>query len=141
MAQATKPDFGKAGKVTIRKDKAGVEVDLAKGEYLFYRLRVEGAQPLFAWACEHRPRLKGKDFPGHPKQVYEWTWCHGNTQDKDGDDDVYSVGMMFTAAIKYTLLVEHRKSNDQLIETLKDNDYESQNPADSFTEPLRVFVK
>ena len=140
MAENARPDFGRAGKVTIRTSKVAVGVNLGEGQYLFYRLRVAGAQPLFSWACEHGPRLKAADFPGHPKQVYEWTWGRESPGLKDNDDDVYSVGMLFTAATKYTLFVELRGRNDEPIKTLKDVDLESQAPQDSFTSALRIFV-
>jgi hypothetical protein len=132
-------DFGHAGKITIRKDEAGAEVAVDKGEYLRYRIHVEGANPVFGWACKDRERRISRDFPGHPKQVYEWTWCRNNPQERDSNDDVYSVLMRFTAAVKYTLVVEHLDRNDRLIATLIDADYESQDPRDSFTNPLRVF--
>lgn len=134
------PDFGQAGKITIRVENVGVEVSLDEGQYLFYRLTVKGALPLFAWSCEHVDRLVGGDFDGHPKKVYEWTWCRGNTGDSDSDDDVYSLSMRFTSATKYTLLVQLRGSDDEMIATVKDLDFESQAPQDSFTSTLRVFV-
>jgi len=140
MPEDEQPDFGEAGKVTIRVENVGVEVDLAVGQYLFYRLTVQGAPPLFAWTCEHKRRLAGKDFQGHPKKVYEWTWCRGSTSDKDANIDTYSVGMRFTAATKYTLLVELRDRDDEPIRTVKDLDFESQAPQDSFTSTLDILV-
>jgi hypothetical protein len=140
MPADAQPDFGKAGKITIRKDKIGVGVDLGAGQYLFYRLTVKGAEPFFAWACEHDTRLTAGDFEGHPMRVYEWTWCRGGASDKDADDDVYSVEMRFTAATKYTLFVEVRDVNNASVKTVKDLDFESQAPQDFFVSTLRVFV-
>ena len=78
--------------------------------------------------------------------MYEWTWCRPTAlanvpnQNSDALDDMYGVAMSFLAAVKYTLLVEQRDQTDKLISTLKDVDYESQDPHDNFTESLRIFT-
>ena len=46
--------------------------------------------------------------------------------------------MHFAAAMKYTLVIEQRDRNNQLIQTLKDIDFESKSPEDKFPEGLRV---
>ena len=58
--------------------------------------------------------------------------------ESDGSPDTYVVVMQFAAAIKYSLVVEHRDSDDNLIKTVKDMDFESQAPEDQFSEGLRV---
>ena len=133
------PDFGVAGKLTVREFDGAVKVRISSGEYLFFRLTVQGAVPLFTFACKHQPRLSEHQFPGHPKKVYEWTWSKG-TDESDAQDDMYGVAMSFLTAIRYTLVVEHRDAEDNLINLLKDIDYESNHPADNFTETLRVFT-
>jgi len=134
------PDFGNAGTRTIRQNRLAVIVNIANGEYLFFRLTVQGAQPEFAFACEHRTLRSStvQDFPGHPQQVYEWTWGK-DPLDSDNNDDMYGVRVKFTAAIKYTLLVVHRRKDDSVIKVLKDIDYASQDPSDQFQELLHVF--
>lgn len=139
-------DFGKAGKVTIRHHDVAALVNFTKNEYLFYKLTVQGAEPIFTFACMHGSRMSEHQFAGHPKQVYEWTWRRSSplpnvsNHPSDAPDDMYVVAMSFIAAVKYTLLVEQRDSADNLIRTLKDVDYESQAPQDNFTETLRVFT-
>jgi hypothetical protein len=139
-------DFGNAGKLTIRKHDVAALVSLSNQEYLFYKLTVKGADPIFTFACIHRARLSEHQFPGHPKQVYEWTWSRPTSlpnvpnETTDAPDDMYGVAMSFIAAIKYTLLVEQRDRNDQVVRVLKDIDYESNDPHDNFTESLRVFT-
>jgi len=133
------PDFGVAGKLTVREFDGAVKVRISSGEYLFFRLTVQGAVPLFTFACKHQPRLSEHQFPGHPKKVYEWTWSKG-TDESDAQDDMYGVAMSFLTAIRYTLVCEHRDAKDNLINLLKDIDYESQHPADNFTETLSVFT-
>lgn len=133
------PDFGKGGKITIRKDENAVMVDITNGEYLFYKLTAEGAVPIFAFACQHTDRLSSdKDFPGHPKSEYEWSWSK-RSDESDAAIDVYVVGMAFATAIKYTLLVEHRDKNNNKIKTLKDLDLESQVATDHFKSSIDVF--
>jgi hypothetical protein len=132
-------DFGKAGKRTIRTHDGAVLVQVSAGEYLAYKLTVEGAVPLFTFACKHISRKSQSDFPGHPKAIYEWTWSQ-NSNESDAPDDMYAVAMMFISAVKYTLLVEHRRQDNTVIKKLQDIDYESKEHADSFTELLRVFT-
>jgi hypothetical protein len=133
------PDFGVAGKLTIREFDGAVKVRVSQGEHLFFRLTVQGAVPIFTFACKHIPRLSEHEFSGHPKKVYEWTWSRGSDE-SDAGDDMYGVAMSFLTAIRYTLLVEHRDQGGNLINLLKDIDYESQHPTDNFTEVLRVFT-
>ncbi|HXT63382.1 MAG TPA: hypothetical protein VN696_10125 [Pyrinomonadaceae bacterium] len=132
-------DFGKGGKRTIRTHDGAVLVSISNGEYLAYKLTVQGAVPLFTFACKHTSRKSQNDFPGHPKAVYEWTWSH-NSDESDAPDDNYGVAMLFISALKYTLFVEHRRQDNTVIKVLQDIDYESKEHADSFTEILRVFI-
>ncbi|HZI85250.1 MAG TPA: hypothetical protein VFD48_00340 [Pyrinomonadaceae bacterium] len=132
-------DFGVAGKLTIREFDAVVKVRVSNGEYLHFNLTVKGAEPIFSFVCKHRVRLSERDFDSHPKQVYAWTWSKGQNE-ADAADDTYGVIMSFIAAVRYTLRVEHRDRDDNLINLLKDIDYESQHAADSFTETIRVFT-
>jgi hypothetical protein len=140
------PDFGNAGEITIRVHDIATTVKLPEGEYLHYELTVEGAEPIFTFACKHKARLSEHDFVDHPKQIYKWTWGRADSLDdlpnepEDSFDDVYVVTMSFITAVKYTLVVEQRDANDDVIQTLKDIDYESQDPVDTFTESLRVFT-
>lgn len=133
------PDFGVAGKITVREFDGAVKVRVGQGEHLFFRLTVQGAEPIFTFACKHKARLSEHEFPGHPKKVYEWTWSR-SADESDASDDMYGVAMTFLTAIRYTLLVEHRDAQGTLINLLKDIDYESQHPQDNFTETLRVFT-
>lgn len=132
------PDFGVAGKLTIREFDGAVKVRVSQGEYLFFRLTVKGAEPIFTFACQHKARVSEHEFPGHPKKVYEWTWSK-NGDESDLKNDVYAITMSFITAIRYTLVVEHRNADDTLIDLLKDIDYESTNPTDNYTETLRIL--
>jgi hypothetical protein len=140
-------DFGNTGEITVRESIPGVEVNVTDGEYLFYQLTVSGAIPIFVFACTHETRLAASQFDDHPKAVYEWTWSRTaqmsadipNVQsDADDSGETYGVVMHFAAAIKYTLVVEHRDRDDNLIETLKDMDFETQAPEEFFSEGLLV---
>ena len=140
-------DFGKAGKLTIRKHNVAAVVNLTNKEYLYYKFTVKGVAPIFTFACKDKPRLREQEFAGHPKKVYEWTWARSSAlpnmpnPESDSGDDMYGVAMSFFAApIKYTLFVEHRDQADQAIRTLKDIDYESTDPHDNFTESVRLFA-
>lgn len=131
-------DFGIAGKLTIREFDGAVRVRVSQGEYLFFRMTVKGAEPIFTFACQHKARISEHEFSGHPKKVYEWTWSK-NGDDSDLKNDVYAITMSFITTLRYTLVVEHRDSSDALIDLLKDIDYESNHPTDNFTETLRIL--
>lgn len=135
------PDFGKAGTRTVRNnaDAGAVVVHIGNGEYLSFKLSVQGAEPIFTFACKHRALLSAHQVQGHPKQVYEWTWSR-NGDESDDSDDTYVLSMLFIRAVKYTLTVEHRRQNNDLISTLKDIEYASQEPSDHFTEILEILT-
>ena len=88
------PDFGNAGKRTVRKHTGALQVNVTSGEYLFYSLTVSGGAPIFSFACKHRPIQSEEHFRGHPKSLYEWTWGK-NSGDTDATDDMYAVAMSF----------------------------------------------
>ena len=128
-------DFGHAGTLTIRANKHAVV--LSPGQKLRYSLKVLGAIPVFTFACEHKARLSAEEFPDHPKEDHEWIWEY--PQDADGVDEVYTVLMSFVTATKYTLRVELLSANNNLIDTLKDLDGSSLNPADKLPAALEVI--
>lgn len=140
MGEINMSDFGIAGKRTVRVYKGAVIVSFSAGDFLSFRLTAKGAEPIFTFACMHRALLSEHQFEGHPKQVYEWRWGQNPDEEVDADDDMYGVAMSFITAIKYTLLVEHRRKDGGLIKIVKDIDYESQAPQDNFTETLEVLA-
>jgi hypothetical protein len=138
-------DFGNTGTVTIRTNNETAEVRVSAGEFLAYKLTVEGAAAIFTFICARATQLSQQDFAGDPKQVYQWTWCHSaaNPPDVlnrcvDARNQSHQVAMQFAAAIKYTLLIEHCDLANTLIKTVKDIDFESQGPEDLFVEGLNV---
>jgi hypothetical protein len=133
-------DFGTGGTRTVRVRKGAVIVRFSQGEFLAFKLTVQGAEPIFTFACMHRALLSEHEFEGHPKQVYEWERGHDPSTEIDAEDDMYAVAMSFITAIKYTLEVEHRAQDGSVIKVLKDIDYKSQSPVDNFTETLEVLA-
>jgi hypothetical protein len=136
--------FGNKGKRTSRVDENAVIVDSKKKEYLDFKLTVKGAKAIFTFACMHKPYKKESDFSGFPAiDEFEWMWgknagefhhkAEGQKKDK------YGVRMSFVPAVKYTLVVKHCDENGGTIEVLKDVDYESQDPHDTFVEFFTVF--
>ncbi len=128
-------DFGQKGKLTIRADVNAVLVH--DGEKIRYTVRVWGAEAIFVFACEHKSRKTARDFPGHPKQEYQWEW--NNPTDRDADDDTYNVEMSFFTATKYSLRAEHVTSEGALINVLKDLDAESDEPSDKYPSAIEVI--
>jgi hypothetical protein len=116
----------------VRTSIGGVEVKLGDGEYLQYKIVAAGAVPSFNLSCSHRTLWKAETFVGHPKQVYDERWPR-HPFDVDANEDDYTVGFGFVAAVRYTLTVEHRRKDDSRIRLLKDVDFESnQAEADAF---------
>src|SRR5712675_2391649 len=132
-------DFGSTGIVTVKTNNETASVKVSAGEFLAYKLTVEGAAAIFTFICARATQLSHQDFAGDPKQVYQWTWCRASANPPDvlnrcvdARDQSHQVAMQFAAAIKYTLLIEHRDQADNLIKTVKDIDYASQGPEDLF---------
>jgi hypothetical protein len=134
---AAAPDFGAAGKITVRTDVPAVAIHIDRGEFLSYKLTVAGVSPIFTFACQHRKIKTDSDFPVSP--TYQWTYFQ-NLGDEDAHDDVYTVGMSFLGApITYTLVVNKCDKAGALIQALKDKDFASTDPNDFFLDSLRVF--
>lgn len=132
-------NFGNAGKRTARTDVDTVLLHLSAKEYLSYKVTAEGAEAVFTLACAHRLLKAANQFPGHPKQSYEWNWFQ-NAGEGDASQDIYGMQFSFLSAIKYTLRIEHRNAQNAVIQLLQDIDYESQDPKDWYQESLEVFL-
>lgn len=130
-------DFGVAGKVTVRKDTLSIVIKLTKGEFLTYKVTPKGAEALFVFSCASRSLLASTDFDDHPADTYEWKWSKDDFG-SDEHDDVYGVRFQFITAVKYTLVVKHHKQDGSVV-TLKDIDYESQNPGDWYQDILNTL--
>ncbi len=118
--------------------KQGVVVRQKQGEYLHYKIVVEGASPQFAFGCAHRHILSAENFVGHPMQTYEWVYLKAAV-DSDATDDVYAISMLFIAARKYSLTLEHRASDRSVIETVCDMSFESDEPTEIARSSVEVF--
>lgn len=134
-----KTHFGKAGTRDERTYITSVTVQFDEAEYLHFKVTVSGAEPLLSFACKDQERLSQSDFPNHPTDIYQWDLGSGKDQEPDQKEDVYALGMLFTTAVKYTLEVEHRRENGDVITQLIDVDYESTAPEDKYREILSVF--
>ena len=134
---ARTPDFGKAGKLTIRTNATGATINTSAGEFVHCELRVVGTQALFSFACTHRHLRSGTDFqPGHA-----FVWDHLNhAGDLDAPSDAYSLVLSFLQAIKYTFVMEHRNGAGAVLKRLKDIDYESTSSEDVFRDSLIIFT-
>lgn len=136
--------FGTSGKITVRNDrnKESVIVNIKEGEYLYFRVKVQGGVPTFTFSCQHDDFVASQKqfFPNHPTQLYEWKWGKNGAGFHDVDEDSHLFRMLFTASLKYSLLVEHRDANDNVIKILKDMDFESKTNSDDFAEVLVIFV-
>lgn len=133
-------DFGNAGKLVIRKDLLGVEVK--SGETLKYTLDVKGAQAIFTFACEHKPRKSEQDYPG-PQAQYAWDWKCPDDADDGGAPagDQYVTRMLFLTAISYTYKVVYYDSTGNQKDVLKDLDASSTDPQDKYSSGLRIVCK
>jgi hypothetical protein len=123
MAKKAPPDFGKAGRLTIRSDDQGALVNVSSGEFIRSKLTAKGpGQAVFSFGCQHRPLWSATDFPGHPQKVYEWQ--HFNQPgDADAPADTYALTIAFVGGItSYTFLLEKVAKNGKVVATLKDFD-------------------
>jgi hypothetical protein len=123
------------------KSKNAVVVDHVNGEHLHYRVEVEGGNPQFAFGCAHRQIKSAAGFPGHPKAVYEWDYLQnpGECDAAKNDGDVYGLSMLFIAASKYQITIEHRRQDGSVKEVLSDLVCESDDPEGVARRGLEVF--
>ncbi len=145
------PGFGFAGKITVGKARTGaVLLHPEMQQYLYFSLTVNGGTPIFNFGRDGSKLIRAESFGGHPKQVYQWTLGRKITPtdpseellmiDPHLDDHMYGIGMEFFHALKYTLRVEHRDRDDNVIELLKDVEFESNDSRDFFRELLEVRI-
>lgn len=129
--------FGNGGTRTLRQNKSAVVMSRSAGEYITYKIDARGAAASFGFSNTYRKIKQADEFPGHPQSPYEWTLRDGDLPD---NDETYTVALGFTAAVEYTLLVQHHRSDGTVIETHKDMDLASTDPNDMYFDPLRVFL-
>jgi len=139
VAKSQKPDFGKSGRLTIRTNENGALVNVSAGEHITCELKVKGAVPLFAFGCQHRPIWSGPDFPGHPKNLYQWEHFT-QAGDADAPSDVYSLTLSFLGATSYTFVMRRVDAAGAPLQTLKDVDYQSTTAADVFRDVITLFI-
>ena len=123
--------FGNVGTRTARVTKGSVT--LTGDELLVYTVTVRGANPAFGVACRHRALHSAEDFEGHPRAKYEWDYI------PDRDRDLLKLLLLFVGAVKYTVRIDHISQAGALIRTVRDVDYESQDPQDTAEDNLSVF--
>lgn len=133
MAKTPRPDFGKAGRLTVRVDEQGALVSVSTGEFIRARLTANGpGRAVFSFACQHRPLWGAPDFPGHPQRVYEWSHL-SQPGDADAPSDSYALTVAFVGGItSYTFLMERVDASGIVVATLKDFDASSTAAADVF---------
>lgn len=124
------------------KSRISVLVALGKGEHLHYRVEVQGATPQFDFGCAHRESIrKPEDFPGHPMNLYEWDYLRnpGDADAPTDEGDVYGLSMLFLAASRYHVTIEHRKSDGSVIAVLSDLVCESGDATGIARRGLEIF--
>jgi hypothetical protein len=115
-----------------------VVVNQSQGEFLHYRVTVSGGNPQFAFGCAHRHILSAQNFPGHPMATYDWIYLR-NPVDSDASDDSYGLSMLFIAATKYAVVIEHCDKTGKVIKRIGDVAYASTTPTDIARQSLEVF--
>jgi hypothetical protein len=137
VAKKAKPDFGKAGTLTIRKNVTGATINATAGEFIHCELQVTGVQALFSFACIHRPIKSPQDFPGG--SPFQWDYLKKAT-DIDTPGDSYSLVLSFLQATQYTFVMQHRDAAGAVMKVLKDIDYKSTSSDDVFRDAVLLFT-
>jgi len=127
---ATVTSFEKAGTRTVRVDRRSVILE--PGELLVYTVIARGAMPVFGFSCRDKEILSAASIAGHPREKYQWEF------DPDSNDDVVMLLLSFIAVVKYSVQIDRISSAGLLIETVRDVDYESQDPDDTAEDSLGV---
>jgi DNA-binding NtrC family response regulator/DNA-directed RNA polymerase specialized sigma24 family protein len=133
--------FGYAGKILIRRSTDRVALNLAEGEHLIFKLKAYGSSPAFYFSpgSEYWKIWSDKDFPAQSNHEYEREWP-SNTLEVMADAD-YQFFISFAAATKYTLRIEHHDRDHNVIEIIKDVDYESTSKRDTYQEKLKISLE
>ena len=124
---------------TVRKEDVAVLVRVRDGEHLVYKITVLGAQPIFTLVDQDSRLLMSQDDSSIPQMVYTRRWPNPTDNPVKVNND-HTMALSFLAAIKYTYLVEHRRSDDSVKSVIIDVDYESQRPEDTFFQNLGVIT-
>jgi hypothetical protein len=85
------------------------------GQHLHYFVTVEGSQPLFSLACEHKKHFDAQDL-GAARKHYDFVWERSSADAGGEDRDTYTFGMSFAGADQYTLRVELHDVNHQPVD-------------------------
>ena len=136
-----KPDFGKAGHLTIRNDETGAPIAASAGEFIRCKVTAKGpGQAVFSFVCQHRPICKADTFHGHPKPAYDWT-RFTNPGDADAPTDSHALVLSFSGGItSYTFLMETVDATGQVKATLKDFDASSNVASDVYRDAIILFT-
>jgi len=134
-------DFGKNGTRTVSKNRLDVTLRRSGGnaDFLHYKLAARGAHPVFSLASNDKLIWSDQDFPA-PQANYDRKWP-GDDSELDGSDMINTLLLSFFTAVEYKLVVELCDKAGRVLETVKDIDYTSDEPGDSFPEMLNVFVE
>jgi hypothetical protein len=135
---AVPPDFGKAGKRTVRRNEVAATIKASVGEFIHCEVTVVGTQAEFAFACRHRPIKSAADFA--PGGALEWDFFK-NGGDADAAMDEYALVGVFLQARKYTFVMEHCDAQGSVLATLKDLDFESTDSTDVFRTSITLLSK
>ena len=129
--------FGNAGTLTTRVDKSAVLLNFKDGERLRYRLKAEGAAPIFTLANTHRILWRSGD--PSPASGYERVWPKDESE-IDANVEMLSFSVSFVAATKFTLTVERIDKSGNVIEVVKNKDYQSTDASDNYSDALRINI-
>ena len=127
---------------------AVVTLSNTAGEFLEFTVKAQGPNPTFVFAskCGATSAVlrKSVDFPGHPRQEYEWN--HFGPSHSAPPPDTQALGtpesttlhFTFLGVTEYNLLVTHRDANGAKIELVKDITYKPKKPTATYDELLKV---
>lgn len=115
--------------------------DLNKGEYLLYKLKACEGKGIFSIVDEKSRVLMKSPDAFDSQQDYLLKWPRTLADIPPENDIIYTLVMFFNKSKKYSYIVEHHKANGSFPVILKDIDFESENPADSDYNTLRVLFK
>ena len=135
--------------VDERTTKSVVTMNSEQGESLEITIKAEGANPTFVFASRcgsaSATLRESREFPGHPKQQYDWHHV-GPNQAPSGPQDTRALGtpesttvhFTFLAVTQYDLLVSHKDAHGTEIELVKDITYKPKKPTASYDELLKI---
>ena|SRR5882762_7655035 len=116
-----------------------VPVATTAGQLLHFTLEAKGPGPILSFVSSAKGTIwEATDFPGHPKNLYEWD--HLRNPSDIQQMEVLTLGIAFFSNADYIYKVQLMDKKGAALQTVLEISYTG-NPTDSYDESFRVIIQ